>query len=225
MKFCPPMCLLMIALPLTLAAAEVTPAPTLTPTPAASPTSAKVKAATPPPTLKPTILKRLLRAVGIQKTPSDLAATGFKGLEIGLKSDPPGVRLGDVKLLKVTVTLVNRGNKLAQLEFPTSQRLEVLVKSSEGKVFEQWSEDQAFTNEPSMVTVNPGERLEYSVNLSTRDMTPNKTYAIEAFFPNFDKLRQVITVATSGSAATSPAPAKPSMLTNPSLQAKPGLRP
>ena len=79
---------------------------------------------------------------------------------------------------------------MAQLEFPTSQRVEVLLKSKEGKTIEQWSQDQAFNNEPTLVTINPRERLEYSVNVATRDMVAGETYTVEGFFPNFDALRK-----------------------------------
>jgi hypothetical protein len=146
-------------------------------------------------TPKPTILKRMLKAVGISKPDKNMTATGFKGLEMGLRADPAQVKVGEVRQIKVTVTLINRGKKSAQLEFPTSQRIEVLVKSKEGKTIEQWSEDQAFTNEPTMVVINPDERLEYTVNVATRDMAAGQTYTIEAFLPNFDQLRKAITIA------------------------------
>ena len=174
MKFRAPLCLLMIALPVTLMAASATPAPT---TPRVFP------------------LRRWMRALGMEKTPTDMKATGFRGLEIGLKVDPPMVKVGDVKQVKVTVTLINRGKKIVQLDFPTSQRIEVLVKSKEGKTLEQWSEDQAFNNEPTLVAVNPGERLEYPVSVATRDMVVGETYTVEAFFPNFDQLRTSLPVA------------------------------
>jgi len=136
-----------------------------------------------------------MQALGISKDSGKMTATGFKGLEIGLQADPGQVKVVEVKQIKVTVTLVNRGKKIAQLEFPTSQRIEVLVKSMEGKTIEQWSEDQAFNNEPTIVAINPNERLEYIVNVATRDMVPGQTYAVEAYFPNFDQLRKAITVA------------------------------
>jgi hypothetical protein len=164
--------LLTMALPLGLIAAEE--APKTTP--------------------KPSILSRWKKALGITKDATTTTATGFKGLDIGLQVDPASVKVGDVKQMKVTVTLANRGKKIAQLEFPTSQRIEVLVKAPEGKTIEQWSEDQAFNNEPTMVTINPSERLEYIVNVATRDMAAGQTYTVEAFFPNFDQLKKTIKV-------------------------------
>jgi hypothetical protein len=92
----------------------------------------------------------------------------------------------------VTQTLTNRSGKLAQLDFPTSQRIEVLIKAKNGQRLLQWSEDQAFTNEPTLVTINPGERLEYSVNVSTRDLAAGGTYPVEGFFPNFEQFRKSV---------------------------------
>src|SRR5258708_3387227 len=102
MKFRAPILLLSMALPLALLAAEE--APKSTP--------------------KPTILKRWIKTLGLEKDPN---ATGFKGLDIALKVDPAQVVVGDTKKIKATVTLTNRAKKITQLEFPTSQRIEVLV--------------------------------------------------------------------------------------------------
>ena len=187
MKFRVPLLLLTMALPLALAAAEEK-------TPA---------------TPKPSILKRWMKTFGMSKENRNTTATGFKGLEIGLLADPAEIKVAESKQIKVTVTLANRGKKIAELEFPTSQRIEVLVKSKEGKTIEQWSEDQAFNNEPSIVTINPNERLEYTVSVATRDMVPDQTYTVEAFFPNFEQLRKAITVTTVNPAAAKPATATP----------------
>ena len=45
-----------------------------------------------------------------------------------------------------------------------------------------------------VVAINPGERLEYAVNVSTRDLVAGETYTVEAFFPNFEPLRQSLPV-------------------------------
>jgi len=105
--------------------------------------------------------------------------------------EPMPLKLSDVRTMKVTLQLANRGKKLAQLEFPTTQRIEVLVKDSAGKRLEQWSEDQAFQNDATIVTINPAERLEYTANVATRDFKAGQTYTVEAFFPNYDQLRAV----------------------------------
>ena len=208
MKFRSPLLLLIVALPLGLMAAEENPTATLpaTPSPTPSEKSSKKPTATPAATPRVYPLRRWLRAWGIDKSSgkANMSVTGFKGLEIGLKVDPPQVVVGETKQIKVTVMLNNHGKKFVQLDFPTSQRIEVLVKSKEGKTVEQWSEDQVFNNEPTLVTVNPEERLEYEVKVSTRDMLVDQTYTIEAFFPNFDQLRKSMTVQ-----AVKPPPATP----------------
>jgi hypothetical protein len=101
------------------------------------------------------------------------------------------MKVSENKLMKVTLTLTNRSKKLVQLDFPTSQRVEVLLKTKDGKTLETWSQDQAFTSEPTLVTINPNERLEYSVDVSTRDMVAGQEYTVEGFFPNFDQLKKL----------------------------------
>jgi hypothetical protein len=175
MKFRVPLFLLLLALPPILSARE--------------------EKATPAPTPKPpSLLHRMLHPFEKPHGGASTTATGFKQLEIALQVEPAAVKVPEVRQMKVTVTLANRGHKIVQLDFPSTQRIEVLVKSKEGKIIEQWSEDQAFANEPSIVAVNPNERLEYTVSVSTRDMVAGETYSVEGFFPNFEHLRKAITV-------------------------------
>lgn len=152
----------------------------------------------PPPTPKPGIISRVLNPFGWGKAkePNEPKVRGvnFRQLEMGLRIEPELVKLSEHRQLKVTLTLTNRGGKLAQLEFPTSQRVEVLVKAKDGRTIEQWSQDQAFNNEPTLVAINPKERLEYSVSVSTREMVAGEAYKVEGFFPNFEALRKTGTV-------------------------------
>lgn len=113
----------------------------------------------------------------------------WKQLVPTISIEPTPLKLSDVRTIKVTLRLANKGKKLAQLDFPTTQRIEVLVKDATGKRIEQWSEDQAFQNEPTLVAINPAERLEYTATVATRELKAGQTYTVEAFFPNFDQLR------------------------------------
>lgn len=113
----------------------------------------------------------------------------WKQLVPTIAIDPLPLKLSEVRSFRVTLQLANKGKKLAQLDFPTTQRIEVLVKDGAGKTIEQWSEDQAFQNEPTLVAINPSERLEYTATVATRDLAAGQTYTVEAFFPNFDQLR------------------------------------
>ncbi|MGB8168657.1 MAG: BsuPI-related putative proteinase inhibitor [Chthoniobacteraceae bacterium] len=113
----------------------------------------------------------------------------WKSLVPTISIDPTPLKLSDVRTMKVTLQLANKGKKLVQLDFPTTQRIEVLIKDATGKMIEQWSEDQAFQNEPTLVAINPSERLEYTATVATRELKAGQVYTIEGFFPNFDQLR------------------------------------
>lgn len=132
------------------------------------------------------------------KKPGDAEVPPPKGSQSGkewkqlvptISIEPTPLKLSDVRTMRVTLRLANRGKKLAQLEFPTTQRIEVLVKDATGKMIEQWSEDQAFQNEATLVAINPAERLEYTATVATRDLKPGQIYTVEGYFPNFDQLR------------------------------------
>ena len=120
---------------------------------------------------------------------SKASAAAFKGIEMKMSVEPAAPNLGEVRQITVTLRLQNRGKRLVQLDFPTTQRIEVIVRNTAGSLVEQWSEDQAFQNEPGLVAINPGERLEYSANISTRDFAAGQDYIVEGFFPNYERLR------------------------------------
>ena len=133
---------------------------------------------------KPGIVSRVLHPFG-----GGAGKTNNGKLAAEMKLSPLPLKLSETNRLKVTVTLLNHGKKLAPLDFPTSQRIEVLIKNSAGKTIEQWSQDQAFTNEPTVVTINPGERAEYSVEVATRDLSAGQSYLVQGFFPKYDELK------------------------------------
>jgi hypothetical protein len=74
----------------------------------------------------------------------------------------------------------NRSGEVAQLEFPTGQRLEVVLADGRGRRLFLWSEDRWFEEKPSHLLVNPGERLEYEASVPTRDMEAGGSYTVEA---------------------------------------------
>ncbi len=121
-------------------------------------------------------------------------APQWNDLKIVLEVKPANPSLTEVKRLEVAIRLTNQGRKLVQLEFPTSQRIEVLVKNSSGKVILKWSEDQPVSDEPTVVTLNPGERLEYLAAIPTRDMALDQRYTIDGFFPRYEQLRAAQTI-------------------------------
>ncbi len=159
--------------------------------PPASP-AAKIKA---PPTPHPGVFNRLFRAAHLAHTKDDVVKEkaesklpNYKHVEISMSIEPSPVQLSAARQMKVIVRLRNRSNKFVQLEFPTSQRIEVIVKDGAGKMVEHWSEDHAFTNEPGIVSINPDERLEYAADVPTREMKAGQAYTVEGFFPNYEAL-------------------------------------
>jgi hypothetical protein len=110
-------------------------------------------------------------------------------LEVAMTVEPLPLKLSETRQLKVTLSVTNRSRKFVQLEFPTTQRIEVVIRDKAGQMVTQWSEDQVFANVVSYVAINPGERLEYNASISTRDLTAGQNYAVEAFLPNYEELK------------------------------------
>ena len=51
-------------------------------------------------------------------------------LELKIDVSPMPVQLSDTRQMKVAVSLFNRSHKYAHLDFPTTQRIEVLLKNA-----------------------------------------------------------------------------------------------
>ncbi len=80
----------------------------------------------------------------------------------------------------MSYSVTNRGRRAERLQFPTDQRIELVLRGPDGKTLFLWSEDRIFAATPSDVLLNPGERLEYPVAVPTRDMVAGRTYTAEA---------------------------------------------
>ncbi len=129
-----------------------------------------------------------------EKKKAEAKMPTWNHLAVAMTIEPLPLKLSDTRQMKVAIKLENRSKKFAQLEFPTTQRIEVLVKNQEGKIIEHWSEDQAFSNDPGVVSVNPGERIEYTASVATREMVAGNTYTVEGFFPNYESLKVTATI-------------------------------
>jgi len=153
--------------------------------------SAEASSSGPAGTPRPSLLDETLMALHLKHTGTPKAkAQMHHEMELTLGVNPTPFKLSENREVKVTVTLYNRSSKkYAHLNFPTSQRIEILVRDASGKVVNTWSEDQSFTNDPASVTVNPGERLEYTESVATREMTAGQAYTIEASFPSYPELK------------------------------------
>ena len=113
----------------------------------------------------------------------------LRGLSLDLQISPQTVKLSEVRQLSVKVTLANLSKKPVTLDFPTTQRIEIYLTDSAGVVLTKWSENHAISDKPSTILINPSERIEYNETISTRELTPNKVFIAEVFFPQFLELR------------------------------------
>ncbi|MDD5350784.1 MAG: BsuPI-related putative proteinase inhibitor [Chthoniobacteraceae bacterium] len=126
------------------------------------------------------------------RSSKDLAAQKSlktRGLELTLRMEPFPVSLGETRRIEVSLRLTNVSKRFVQLEFPTTQRFELLLRDVAGNTLVQWSEDQLFESTPSIVGINPGEHVEYRASLATRDLHSGGHYTVTAFFPSREDLK------------------------------------
>src|SRR2546425_2729065 len=113
----------------------------------------------------------------------------LRGLALDLQITPQTVKLSEVRQLAVKVTLANLSKRPVPLDFPTNQRIEIYLKDSGGDVLAKWSDNHAITEKPGTILINPQERIEYSETIATRELTPNKVFIAEVFFPQYPEMR------------------------------------
>jgi hypothetical protein len=168
-------------------------APAATPAPAPS-----VVVSTPAPSAKPGFFHKLLhpfeRSAGSGSV-ANLQAKKVKDLQLTMLVEPAQVQLAVTREIKVTLRLENRGRHLVQLQFSTAQRVDAKLTNKLGKVLAQWSEDQLFDNTPSFVSINPQERAEYVMMLSTRDLQPGELYDVTGLIVGYPDLQITKTIS------------------------------
>ena len=113
----------------------------------------------------------------------------LRGLALELKLSPQPVKLSEIRQLEVKISLSNVSKRAVTLDFPTEQRFEILLKNSSESVLTTWSDNHAFDSTAGTVLINPGERIFYPETIATRDLTPNKVFIAEVFFPQYPELR------------------------------------
>jgi hypothetical protein len=113
----------------------------------------------------------------------------LRGLALELQITPQTVKLSEVRQLAMNVTLTNHSKRPARLEFPTNQRIEIYLKNSAGQILTKWSDNHAITEKVAAVLINPQEHVEYNETIATRDLTPNKVFIAEVFFPQYPELQ------------------------------------
>lgn len=100
--------------------------------------------------------------------------------EATLTINPESPVLAENREVDVNYSIRNNSRRMARLDFPNSQRIEILTKNSAGAVIDRWSDDRSFQPQEGIVVINPNERIEYREKISTRDMKQGQTYEVEA---------------------------------------------
>src|SRR5213080_1330052 len=113
----------------------------------------------------------------------------LRGLALDLQIMPQTVKLSEVRQLGIKVTLANLSKRPVALDFPTNQRIEIYLVNSAGDILTKWSDNHAITEKSATVLINPQEHVEYNEMIATRDLTPNKVFVAEVFFPAYPELR------------------------------------
>ena len=112
----------------------------------------------------------------------------LRGLVLTLQLAPQPIKLSETRQMQVNITLTNKAKRPITLEFPTAQRFEIYLRNSAGKVLTTWSDNHAFTQETSTIMINPQEHIDYAETIATRELSPNKVFVAEVFFPKYPDL-------------------------------------
>src|SRR5205814_7093507 len=121
--------------------------------------------------------------------PPRYKAPRVRGLSLSLQLSPQTVKLSETRHLGRKVTLINEAKKAIELDFPSDQRIEIYLMNSAEVVLTKWSDNHAITEKPCVVLINPIEHIEYNETISTRELSPDKVFIAEVFFPMYPELR------------------------------------
>ena len=113
----------------------------------------------------------------------------LRGLVVTLELSPQPIKLSEMRQMDVKVRITNKAKKPVTLEFPNAQRFEVLLKNSAEQVLTTWSDNHAFAEVIGTVFINPQEHIEYAETIATRELTANRVYVAEVYFPKYPELR------------------------------------
>jgi hypothetical protein len=112
----------------------------------------------------------------------------LRGLALDVQIAPQPVRLSEVRQLEVRATLNNMSKLPITLDFNTDQRIEIYLRNPAEEILTKWSDNHAPSEKPGTIVINPGERVEYKEMIATRELTPNKVFSAEVFFPKYPEI-------------------------------------
>ena len=104
-----------------------------------------------------------------------------------LEIQPEQFSLNDRHEIDAKYTIRNNTKNMIRLEYPTTQRIDIVTTDTQGKVIDRWSDDRSFRPEDGIVVINPKERIEYQAKIPTRDMKAGQPFWISATTTSQDK--------------------------------------
>ncbi len=113
----------------------------------------------------------------------------LRGLTLTMQISPQPVKLSEVRQLDIRATLTNKGKKEIEMTFGSDQRIEIYLMNSAEVVLTKWSDNHAVADKPGTVLINPQEHIEYNEKISTRELTRDKVFVAEVFFPQYPEIR------------------------------------
>lgn len=141
-----------------------------------------------PATEKRSWLSRVVHPFGSERL-AEYKDAQLRGLVVSLRLAPQPIKLSETRQMQVTITLTNKARRPITLEFPNAQRFEIYLRTSASRILATWSDNHAFADEASTIMINPQEHIEYAETIATRELTANKVFIAEVFFPKYPELR------------------------------------
>jgi hypothetical protein len=133
-------------------------------------------------------LSRMVHPFSSERLP-EYSDPKLRGLVLSLELSPQPIKLSEVRQMDVKLTITNKAKRPVTLEFPDAQRIEILLRNSSDKVLTNWSDNHSFAQSAGTVMINPQEHIDYAETIATRELTPNKVFIAEVFFPKYPELR------------------------------------
>lgn len=138
---------------------------------------------------KRTLMNRILHPFRSTDPLPEYKDAQLRGLVLSLQISPQPIRLSEVRQMEMKLTITNRSKRPVTLEFPNAQRFEIYLRTSTEKILATWSDNHAFAESAGTVLINPQEHIDYAETIATRELTPNKVFIAEMFFPKYPELR------------------------------------
>ena len=103
---------------------------------------------------------------------------------LNLMVEPAHFSIANNPELNITFKITNDKKDLTMLTFPTSQRLEMIIKDAHGNIISRWSDNHSFELNEDVVTINPKESILYTEKMATSMMKDGETYTLEVALAN-----------------------------------------